>query len=340
MLGEETLNASVEANNSCAVNHTVSPFHVCQKASQRMYFVPERYDTFVLSIVFLVYLLVYALGFRRLFKYSNKDDSWYLIFHWLFVSCLSLLFFLPTHYSIVSFFVKKEDGYGWPKHSSRYLLTLYAYMLVAMTIFSYNAVFKKFKTPLSRLQRCMFFVGLYIISSFSTRYCARVYGWVESYECDMICYASTWMFSRYPDQHVIMILMIWNHMIPASLIIPLLRKVKNELVRRNELDLFNREKNYSLSLGDRKLIALSFFACYHYATTSIPLIYREIVKLLTKSKAVDNLIPNVYEIIPFHFILLESFFFIQLELHESETVWNEFKSKSGISLSRKRTKQS
>ncbi|GFY73387.1 uncharacterized protein TNIN_405951 [Trichonephila inaurata madagascariensis] len=339
MLEEETLNASVEANNSCAVNHTISPYHVCQKASQRMYFAPERYDVFVMWIVFLVYFVLYALGFRRLFKYSNKDDSWYLIFHWLFVSCLSLLFFLPTDYSIVFFFVKKEDRYGWPKHFSRYLLTLYAYVLVSMALFSYNAVFKTFfRTPLSCLQRCMFFVGLYIMSSFSTRYCIQVYGWVESYDCDMICYASTWMFSRYPDQSVILALIVWNHLTPAILIIPLLREVKKELLRRNEFDLFNREKNYSLCLGDRKIIALSYFACQYYAASSMPLVFREIAKSITKSKAIDNIIPYIFEVLPFHFILLESFFFIQLELYESETIWNEFKFNTGIS--RKRTKQS
>ncbi|GFR04772.1 uncharacterized protein TNCT_28931 [Trichonephila clavata] len=336
MLAERTLNSSVEANNSCVVNYTVSPLHVCQQAIKKTYFIPECYGGFVILIVFLVYLVVYVLGFRRLFKYSNKDESWYCVFHWLLVSCLSLLFFLPAEYSIVSHFVSNEDKYGWPKHCYRYLLTLYAYMLVSMALFSYNVVSKTF-SPLYRLQWCMCFAGLYIMSSFSTFYCAHVYGWVENYDCDMICYASTWMFSRYPDQRDIMILLMWNHIIPAALIDHLLRRVKKELSRRNEFDLFNKEKTYSMCLGDCKLIALSSAAGYHYAATSMPLIFRETVKWFTDSRLADDYIPNVFEVIPFHLIFLDSFLFIKLELHESKNVWNEFKPNSGIS--RKRTKQ-
>ncbi|GFV20968.1 uncharacterized protein TNCV_2280121 [Trichonephila clavipes] len=197
---------------------------------------------------------------------------------------------------------------------------------VSMALFSYNAVFKTFfKTPLSRLQWCLFFAGLYIMSSFSTLYCAYVYGWVESYDCDMVCYVLTWMFSRYPDQRDIMILLLWNHIIPASLNFFLISKVRKELVRRNELDLFDPQKTYSLCLGDRKLIALSKFLCIYYAIASSPLILRETVKWITESKAMDAYMPNCFEALPFYFILLESFFFFKFELNEFETVWDEFK---------------
>ncbi|GFY73386.1 uncharacterized protein TNIN_405941 [Trichonephila inaurata madagascariensis] len=325
---EELLNASDAENNGCAVNHTVALFSVCEPPSKKIYLIAEHFDKLgsVKCFGFFAYLIMYFQGLQELNRYSKRNESWYCIFHWLLVSFASLLFFLPTPYSILSYLVSNEDKYGWPKHCFRYLLTLYAYVLVSMALFSYNAVFKTlFKTPLSRLQWCMFFAVLYIMSSFSTLYCAYVYGWIESYDCDMVCYVLTWMFSRYPDQRDIMILLLWNHIIPASFNFYLISKVRKELLRRNELDLFVPAKTYSLCLGDRKLIALSKFLCIYYAIASTPLIMRETVKWITESKAIDAYMPNYFEALPFYFILLESFFFFKLELNEFETVWDEFK---------------
>ncbi|GFR04774.1 uncharacterized protein TNCT_28941 [Trichonephila clavata] len=331
MFGEELLDGAV--NNSCGINHTVSLFSVCAPPSKKIYIIAENFDKLgsIRCLGFFAYLIMYVQGFQELNRYSNRNESWYCIFHWLLVSFVSLLFFLPTPYSILSYFVSSEDKYGWPKHCYRYLLTLYAYVLVSMALFSYNAVFKTFST-LSRLQWCMCFAGLYIMSSFSTLYCTYVYGWVESYDCDMICYALTWMFSRYPDQSDIMILLMWNHVIPASLNLFLILKVRKELLRRNELDLFDKEKTYSLCLGDRKLIALSKVLCIYYAIASTPLILRETVKWITECKSIDAYMLNYFEALPFYFILLESFFFFKLELNEFETVWDEFKTDTGKRL--------
>ncbi|GFY73388.1 hypothetical protein TNIN_405961 [Trichonephila inaurata madagascariensis] len=155
-----------------------------------------------------------------------------------------------------------------------------------------------------------------------------VYGWAEKYENDEAYYMFTWMFSRNPEPRHMIILIFWNHIIPAGLIRFFLGRVKNELMSRNELELFEKRKNYSLCLGDRKCVRLLLCVCSYYSFSSIALIYREAVRFATNFDPIPDCMTALVEAFPFFMMALESFIFVLYEFSEDKefgSVWDDGK---------------
>ncbi|GFW87316.1 uncharacterized protein TNCV_4515011 [Trichonephila clavipes] len=325
MLGER---ASNEASKSGVVKNLLDLFRQVDKSTYDLYDKDKILQCCVWGH-FVVFFIFYTWGWQELFKYSKKNDSWNCLFHWLLVSFMNFLFIIPNEHSVLSHLVGPENMIGWPIHCMRYFRTLYAYVLVWVALYSYNLVFKTFKTfttPLSRLQWCMVLAGLYIISSFPTLYCMYVYGWAEKYEKDEVYYMFTWMFSRNPEPRHMIILIIWNHIIPAGLIRFFLEMVKIELTSRNELELFEKRKNYSLCLGDRKCVRLLLCVCSYYSFSSVALIYRETVRFIFSFDPIPDYMTLLIEVFPFFMMALESSIFVLYEFSEDKefgSVWDD-----------------
>ncbi|GFU38958.1 uncharacterized protein NPIL_430891 [Nephila pilipes] len=272
----DTLNASVKVVEG-SLDESRSYLRPLKQNETLIY--GTEHDLLIRCCFSLWFTFIYLWACMELFKYFKRSESWYCIYHWLVVSFLSQTFCVTIRINHAFYPMLKEEQFLYLKHGRRYLLTLYAYVLVTLALYSYNLVFKTFlKSSLSRLQWCKILVGLYIFCSFPTIYFVCVYGWIDVPTSGMGYLPNSWNFAHYPGEHNMTFLLLSHYIIPMCLTIFLLGKVSIELARRKEFYLFDETKAYSLCVGDRKLIAISYFTCITFVITSVPLIVQETIR--------------------------------------------------------------
>ncbi|GFS79089.1 uncharacterized protein NPIL_166941 [Nephila pilipes] len=314
MYTKDILNASVEAvkdslgENSSKLHNVTIKFKETDFGSDNDLYI-QGWPICVISIAFMS---AYFWAIDAHIKYSTIREPWYCIYYLLVVSYMNEIFCLPTRLKFIFPYLLCKDGaLWWVKHGRRYILTLYAYALVSLAIYSYNLVFKTlFKSPFSRMQWYVILVGLCIISSLPTLYFLGVYGWTESH-CGKGFFTYTWQFVDYPGQFNMTILLLANYIVPACLITFLLGRVGIELLRRRELFLFKEPKMYSLCLGDRKCIAMAFCTCFAFVIASIPFIIHETVRMYVNPNLTNS--AEIIEIISFSNLYMDPCFVLVLQ---------------------------
>ncbi|GFU38927.1 uncharacterized protein NPIL_430761 [Nephila pilipes] len=314
------LNASVEAVGSNLIENCSNILDVSLKRNETDHS-PNFYRSIGLSLLSnfsLLFVFVYLWSYVELAKCSKKRESWYCIYHWLLVSFLNVMFGILTVLNLM-YYVCCKNGELWKvKLGRRYLLTLHAYTLVALALYTYNLVFKTFfRYPLSRMQWYMILVGLYFISSFTTLYFTCVYGWAENLDSGLGYLTYTWQFAQYPGTYNMTVLLMCNYIVPACIVIFLLGRVGIELMKRQEFFIFNEQKTYSLCIGDRKCIAIAFCTCLGFVVTSIPFIIHEIVRIFRNPNLIDQNGAECLEIMSIFNLYLDPCFVLMFEFRHS-----------------------
>ncbi|GFS58083.1 uncharacterized protein TNIN_461101 [Trichonephila inaurata madagascariensis] len=333
MLTIDILNASVEALEESledSLDKNVSNLMYVPLKRKKIDHDPEDDCVFrgwTLCIISAASVLIYITAINLLSKYSKRHESWYCTYHWLLVSSLNGLLYIPTRLSLISFVVTKHGEFAWWKHFRRYFLTLYAYVLVTLALYSYNLVFRTFfKSPLSRKKFCMVLLGLYAISSFPTLYFLHIYGWNESDRSGLGYLTFTWQFAHYPGQHNILVLLLCNYIIPICLIMFLLGRICFELFKRKSFFVFVDPSTYPLTVYDRKFIAISFCSCVAFVIVNVPFVIQEIIIYYINPDLIDIGTAALLEMISISNVYMDSCFYLMFELGH---YWIKYKIRCG-----------
>ncbi|GFQ81185.1 uncharacterized protein TNCT_491791 [Trichonephila clavata] len=306
---EESLEDSLDKNNS---NHMYVPLK--RKKIDHDSEDDSVFRGWTLCLISVASVLIYVTSLNLLSKDSKKHQSWFCTFHWLLVSSLNGLLYVPTRLSLLAFVVMKHAEFAWWKHFRRYFLTLYAYVLVTLALYSYNLVFRTFyKSTLPRNKLCRILLGLYTISSFPSLYFLYVYGWNESDRSGLGYLTFTWQFAHYPGQHNISILLLCNYIIPICLIMFLFGRICFELLRRKSFFVFADHSTYPLSVCDRKFIAMSFCSCVAFVIANVPFVIQEIIIYYINPNLIDIGTAALLEMISISNVYMDSCFYLMFE---------------------------
>ncbi|GFU79852.1 uncharacterized protein TNCV_3423321 [Trichonephila clavipes] len=269
----------------------------------------EGYRLFVISISFT---LVFVWSWFVHSKHYQRVELWFAIHNWLTISFITEKLCVLTRFNILSNGVVKIGEYGSVQHSRRYFLTLNAYLVVVLALYSYNVVFKNlFKSPVKGLKWYLHWAGLFIISSLPTFYFMCVHGWVETDYSEEGYFTHTWQFAHYPGAGDIAILLPFCYILPALLVVFLMGLVIYELLRREEFNLFGKQKKPTLSIEDRMFIAVSLYASFSFCIAITPFIQTTFDNCIEPSTFVRNT-AEMAEIISFCNLYLNPCFVLVL----------------------------
>ncbi|GFY38997.1 uncharacterized protein TNIN_495031 [Trichonephila inaurata madagascariensis] len=236
------------------------------------------------------------------YNHYKRNSLWKCLFYWLIFGFITEKFCLLSRFGDLTFLPPEIQGLV--KHFRRYFLTLNAYLVVTLALYSYNLIFKSsFKSPVKFLRWDIYQTGLFTISAIPTfyfMYVPLIYGWIETDSFDQGYFTYTWQFAHYPGERDMTVLLLCCYILPACLAIFILGIVAIELLRRKEFFPFYKHKETSsLSIMDHISIAVSFYACFAFVIASIPFIVQETIRCYINPSIIDKNRAATIEIVSF-----------------------------------------
>ncbi|GFR33747.1 uncharacterized protein TNCT_90721 [Trichonephila clavata] len=281
MFSKNILNATHEENNSVGLHFSLKNKQGANGSEEDRKL--EGYRLFVISISLT---LVFVWSWFVHSKHYQRVELWFAIHNWLTISFITEKLCVLTRFNILSNGVVKIGEYASVQHSRRYFLTLNAYIMVALALYSYNVVFKTlFRSPVKGLKWYLHWAGLFSISSLPTYYFMCVHGWVETGYSEQGYFTYTWQFAHYPGKGDVAILLLFCYILPVFVALVLMGAVTIELLRRDEFVLFSKQKKpFSVSIEDRMFIAVSLYASFSFLIVNTPFIHATFENCVEPSK--------------------------------------------------------